>query len=326
MKKLKGASIPLINLLVVLTPFLISAQQTSQKFIEETNYLLAMPEGYDSDTTSRWPLLVFLHGSGEAGNDIEKVKMHGPPKLIAAGKKFPFIVVSPQAKPRYGWDPENLYRLISSIKQNFRVDAARVYLTGLSMGGFGTWALAIKHPEEFAAIVPICGGGDTTDAWKLRNIPVWCFHGALDDVVPPIRDQVMVDAVKRYNNNVRFTIYPDANHNSWDRTYDNDSMYQWLLAQRKFIYKVMPVSPAILKKYAGTYVNADKDTVALTLNVNEINVKVKTKIILLNPAGNDVFFIQPEAPVNLHFLRDKKGNITSFFLYDQQKTLYKKIK
>src|ERR1700712_525038 len=162
--------------IVLLCGGVVSAQQTAQKFIQETQYLLSLPEGYDADTTRRWPLMIFLHGSGESGNDLEKVKAHGPPKLIAAGKKFPFIVISPQAADEsFGWEAETLFRLLLSIKQAYRVDEERIYLTGLSMGGFGTWALALKHPQEFAAIAPVCGGGDTTDSWKLRNIPVWCF-------------------------------------------------------------------------------------------------------------------------------------------------------
>ena len=309
----------------VIVPSVVKAQQTPQTFIEETKYLLALPDGYNLDTLTRWPLLVFLHGSGESGTDLEKVKMHGPPKLIAAGKKFPFIVISPQAKRPSGWEPENLYNLISSIKQNYRVDPSRIYLTGLSMGGFGTWALAMKHPEEFAAIVPICGGADTTDAWKLRHTPVWCFHGALDDVVLPIRDQVMVDAVRKYNREVRFTIYPDANHNSWDRTYDNDSMYQWLLAQRKFTYKQVQLSPSALKAYTGRYVNTDKDTVIIELEKNELKARLTKRTFPLKPAGDDTFFIGEQIPVDIHFLRDKKGKTNSFIVYEERRVLFRKI-
>ena len=233
---------PIKNALAAAVIFLLcvsatTAQQTAQKFIQETGYLLSLPQGYDADTSKRWPLLIFLHGSGESGNDLEKVKTHGPPKLIAGGKKFPFIVVSPQAQPRLGWETETLFHLLQFIKEKYRVDKYRVYLTGLSMGGFGTWALAMKHPEEFAAIIPNCGGGDSTEAWKLRHIPVWCFHGALDNVVPPEKDEAMVTAAKRDNPSVKFTVYPDANHNSWERTYNNDSVYQWLLSQKKFSYK-----------------------------------------------------------------------------------------
>src|SRR6185295_17601449 len=130
-------------------------------------------------------------------------------KLIAQGQQFPFIVVSPQARQSGGWESQDLYDLVQDCKRHYRVDADRVYLTGLSMGGYGTWDLALRHPEEFAAIVPICGGGDTTDAWKLRNMPVWCFHGAKDNNVPLIQDQRMVRAVEKYNPSVKFTVYPE---------------------------------------------------------------------------------------------------------------------
>ena len=170
MKKVIRISLVTFAWIWVIVPSVATAQQTPQTFIEETKYLLALPDGYNGDTVTRWPLLVFLHGSGESGTDLEKVKMHGPPKLIAAGKRFPFIVISPQAKRSSGWEPENLYNLISSIKQNYRVDPSRIYLTGLSMGGFGTWALAMKHPEEFAA--NICHGEGQSMQWLEKLVPV----------------------------------------------------------------------------------------------------------------------------------------------------------
>ncbi|MCK7555450.1 alpha/beta hydrolase-fold protein [Chitinophaga sedimenti] len=171
MKKLFLSIAPLLLLQLA-----VKAQQTAEKFVIETKYLLALPEGYSADTAQRWPLLIFLHGAGETGTDINKVKAHGPAKLIEAGKKYPFIVVSPQTST-YGWQPDQVYQLLLNLKKQYRVDNDRIYLTGLSMGGFGTWALAIKHPEEFAAIAPICGGGDTTDIWKLRYTPPGVFTG-----------------------------------------------------------------------------------------------------------------------------------------------------
>src|SRR5437016_4539745 len=146
----------MFNAVLFFIPSIIFAQQTAQKFVEETDYLLSLPDHYLDDTTGRWPLLLFLHGSGESGHDIEKVKAHGPPQQAAHGRIFPFILVSPQSEVPSGWDIEKLYRLLHYIKKNYRVDEERIYLTGLSMGGFGTWALAVKHPEEFAAIAPVC--------------------------------------------------------------------------------------------------------------------------------------------------------------------------
>ena len=148
------------------------------------DYLVYLPPDYDSKAS--WPLLVFLHGAGERGDDLELVKKHGPPKLIEEGKQFPFIVVSPQC-PKDGWwtsKPLELTVLVDEIEAKYKVDKDRIYLTGLSMGGFGTWMLAGYTPERFAALVPICGGGDTLTARRLGNVPIWVFHGAKDPVVP----------------------------------------------------------------------------------------------------------------------------------------------
>jgi predicted peptidase len=213
------------------------AQQEKQ-FEKEVNgmnvklgYLLFLPEGYDQ-SDKRWPLILFLHGAGETGSDLAMVKKHGPPKIVEKKKDFPFIVVSPQA-PRRGWNPSALNALLDEVEAKYKVDPDRVYLTGLSMGGFGTWALAAAHPERFAAIVPICGGGRPADAQRLKNLPVWVFHGAKDRTVPPARSQAMVDALKEAGAEVKFTLYPNAGHDSWTATYNNPELYKWLLQHKR---------------------------------------------------------------------------------------------
>jgi predicted esterase len=305
--------------------FTVEAQQTPEKFIRETDYLLSLPEGYDKDSTLRWPLVIFLHGSGESGSDLEKVKTHGPPKLVAAGKKFPFILVSPQAQHPFDWEPDNLYHLLVYIKQKYRVEGSRIYLTGLSMGGFGTWALAMRHPEEFAAILPICGGGDTTDAWKLRHTPIWCFHGALDQSVPVARDEQMVNAVRQYNPSARFTVYPDADHNSWERTYNNDSVYEWMLAQTKFTYQEVPVDPARLKEYAGTYLGQQGDTVVISTDKDGLHATTHHKDFPLKSFGKDAFFINEHEPIDVKFIRTPKGKYNSFLVLEQIKNYYRRL-
>ena len=171
----------LLSFLVLITFFNSEAQQKPEQFNISVNYLLYLPQDYGKDTSKVWPLMVFLHGSGEAGSDIEKVKMHGPPKLIEQGKQYPFIVVSPQAPENEGWEPQVIIRMIRGLQSKYKIDKERIYLTGLSMGGFGTWNIASKFPSVFAAIAPVCGGGDTTQVMKLKHLPVWCFHGAKDD-------------------------------------------------------------------------------------------------------------------------------------------------
>lgn len=233
------------------TGITVSGKQTHQEMIRKVPYLLYLPEGYHKDIAKRYPLVLFLHGSGESGSDLEKVKGIGLPKLIEQGNHFPFIVISPQAGPS-GWEEDELYHLLQDVKSVYRVDKDRVYLTGVSMGGGGTWELAKKHPEEFAAIVPICGGRDTTRLYRLRNVPVWAFQGLKDDIAPPQRMIEMVNVLKVYNTNVKLTLYPEANHNSWDTTYNTPALYTWLLQQRKFKYQQVTIPKALLEKYAGS--------------------------------------------------------------------------
>jgi predicted peptidase len=209
------------------------AEKTFEKpvtIIVKLNYLLYLPPKYEKGD-EKWPLVVFLHGAGETGNDLKMVKKHGPPKL-AEKKDFPFILISPQASTR-GWNPEAVNGLIDDVMANYRVDPDRVYLTGLSMGGYGTWALAAAYPDKFAAAVPICGGGNPSAASKLKDLPLWVFHGAKDTTVNPAQSKTMVDAVKKAGGNVKCTIYPEAGHDSWTEAYNDPELYKWLLSQRR---------------------------------------------------------------------------------------------
>ena len=194
-------------------------------------YLLYLPDGDPSDET--WPMLLFLHGAGERGNDLERVKQHGPPKQIAQGQNLPFIVVSPQCPDGQWWDIEMLSQLIDRIEADHAVDPDRIYVTGLSMGGFATWALALLYPHRFAAIAPVCGGSEVYGLQKIRHLPIWAFHGAKDDVVPLRRSQEMVDALKALGGDARLAVYPDAEHDSWTETYDNSELYEWFLQHQR---------------------------------------------------------------------------------------------
>jgi len=211
--------------------------QTFEKTITMTvrcQYLLFLPEGYGKKQ-QRWPVILFLHGAGERGSDLRKVKKHGPPKIVEKRKDFPFIVVSPQC-PKDDWWPdktEMLINLLDDIVARYNVDTERIYLTGLSMGGFGTWTLATKYPERFAAIAPICGGGKPIFAARLKDIPIWAFHGAKDKVVPLSESEEMVNAVNSKGGNAKLTVYPDAGHDCWTVTYNNQQLYDWFLQHKR---------------------------------------------------------------------------------------------
>jgi len=195
-------------------------------------YLVNLPEGYGRGG-GRWPLLLFLHGSGEAGDDLERVKIHGPPRIAPARPGFAFIVVSPQAPSGSRWNADALAELLDHIAATYAVDEDRVYVTGLSMGGHGTWSLATEYPERFAAIAPICGGGDTARACRLKGVPVWAFHGARDDVVDPRASADMVAAVQACGGEARLSLDPEAGHDAWTRAYDDPELYRWLLSHRR---------------------------------------------------------------------------------------------
>lgn len=197
---------------------------------EEMDFLLYLPKGYEQQ--QKWPLVLFLHGAGERGDDLTLVKKHGPPKLIEGGKDFPFIVVSPQCPKGTWWVTEDVVALMKHIMQIHNVDKERVYITGLSMGGRGTWQVAGAMAEEVAAIAPICGPSDVSVVEKIAHLPIWVFHGAKDPTVKISHSEEMVKLLKEKGNEAKFTIYPEAMHDSWTETYDNEDLYQWLLSHK----------------------------------------------------------------------------------------------
>lgn len=182
------------------------------------------------------PLIIYLHGSSRRGRDIHQVKANGlPPLLDRLGNDddFNFIVASPQALWKYPWQqcwrPDDLILLLDHLLATEPIDPARVYVTGLSMGGYGTWATIAKHPDRFAAAIPICGGGDPASAKAIGPIPVWAFHGEDDFIVPIKRSEEMVAAIQTTGGNATLTRYPKVGHDSFTRTYANPKIYEWLL-------------------------------------------------------------------------------------------------
>jgi predicted peptidase len=206
----------------------------------EVSYLLYLPQDYGQAPSRQWPLMLFLHGSDENGTNPELVATTGLPELLKDREDFPFVVVSPQSPPDQVWDSQLdvLIALLDQIQRQYSIDAKRVYLTGLSMGGFGAWDLALNYPQRFAAVVPIAGGWIfQSDAvpksiCNLKDVPIWVFHGARDDIVLPRQSESMVDALRACGGNVQFTLYPDANHKaSWTNAYADPMLYEWMLNQ-----------------------------------------------------------------------------------------------
>jgi len=207
----------------------------------QVNYLLYLPESYGRDPQHRWPLILFLHGRGERGDDLELLKKHPLPKILEQQSGFPAVVISPQQSlQRLSWsdmiDPLNA--LLDQIQGKYSIDPQRVYLTGLSMGGFGAWEFALRYPTRFAAVVPVSGGyreGSRVapeNICDLKDVPIWVFHGGSDTIVPSFHSEILVEALQACGSNVRFTLYAGAEHeDGFLRAYADPELFAWLFAQ-----------------------------------------------------------------------------------------------
>lgn len=194
-------------------------------------YQLFIPRGVARSSKRTWPLMLFLHGSGERGADISRVKIHGPPKVADKDPDFPFILISPLLPADQDWDIAKLSAILDRALATLPVDRSRIYLTGLSRGGHASWRWAAAEPGKFAAVAPVAGRGDPGTACALKAMPVWAFHGDRDDVVIPEGSFAMVRAIRACGGKPRLTIYPDLGHNAWDPAYDDPALYMWLLSQ-----------------------------------------------------------------------------------------------
>ena len=194
------------------------------------------------------------------------------------------------------------------------------------MGGFGTWNIASKFPSMFAAIAPVCGGGDTTQVMKLKHIPVWCFHGAQDDVVNPEQSYRMVRALKKFNPDVKLTVYPDTKHDSWVPAYNNDSLYTWMLQHKKFHFPRVAMNENQLNEYAGTYVQNTKDTVRLVVQDKKLVVKDQPQIELIPTTNNSFFVVINEVEMEVKFRRDIRRKIDKLLVMDDQIAEFTKVK
>jgi predicted esterase len=226
--------------------------------IDKYKCLVDLPDKHDL-IDMKFPVILFLHGSGERGDDLDELRANGVPKLVEGKSSifvralhgdarpnvpYPgFILVSPQCPAGEWWSAQQLVDVLDETARRYRVDPDRIYVTGLSMGGYGAWELASEFPERFAAIAPVCGAGNPEDAARLKDLPAWIFHGQRDTVVPFQRSQEMADALKKAGGRVRFTAYPDAGHDAWTATYENPQLYKWLLEQVRGAPNEPPAHP-----------------------------------------------------------------------------------
>ena len=203
---------------------------------EKLGFLFFLPSDESAKTDDGYPLLLFLHGIGERGDDLAKLKVYGPTRICSnpeRAAKWPFILVAPQCPESHFWSAAQLKLLVEQICNEYPVDKNRIYVTGLSMGGFGTWSILASWSELVAAAAPICGGGNPQFASKMANTPIWAFHGEKDPLVPCKMSEDMIAALKEAGNeNVKLTVYPGIGHDSWTKAYADPELYKWFLSKK----------------------------------------------------------------------------------------------
>ena len=202
---------------------------------ERLQYYLYFPEEYTENKDTDYGLLLFLHGGGESGDSLGAIKKNGPPKLIAEGKQFPFLILAPQNPyKRKWWNVRAVMQLLDTIVKNNRVDPDRLYLTGLSRGGSAAWEIAVQYPDTFAAMAVVCGmTPEPYASWINREMPIWVFHGTEDKSIPFSESESMVARLREMGYPVKFTVYEGVGHNSWEKAYTTEELYSWLAEQRR---------------------------------------------------------------------------------------------
>lgn len=227
-------------LALLLVPFTALAAPTESRESLEWNkgeklpYLQYLPEGYEDAAKQSLPLVVFLHGAGERGDNLDQIKKHGPPMLAMNGHGFPFVLAAPQCPQGRWWNPDEIIALTKHLAKTLKIDTKRIHLTGISMGGFGTWACLVKEPDLYASGVPICGGGDPSKGEILKKIPIWTFHGDKDQAVPVTKTQEMEKAIlDAGGKKLLVTYYPEEAHESWIPAYKDPALFAWIMLQHR---------------------------------------------------------------------------------------------
>ena len=194
-------------------------------------YILHLPENLELTAEGKFPLILYLHGNLDSGSNMEALKSSGPPRIVNGQPKFPFAVLAPLCPDGEVWNIQHLDLLLDYMIDKYPIDPSRIYLTGVDMGAWATWEWSWNRPRKFAAIAPISGWGELLWLSRLKELPVWVFHGALDKEVPVSRSTELYAGLKDLKNvNAKLTVFSTATHNCSERVYNDEALYEWFLS------------------------------------------------------------------------------------------------
>lgn len=294
-------------------------------------YLVHIPK--DTPESGKFPLILFLHGAGSRGDDINMVGTHNPLKHYPNKGDFPFLLVAPQCPAGKSWNPDILLNILAELEKKYPIDLNKEYITGLSLGGKGVWDLLQKAPDKFAAAAPVCGWGDSANLCLLKYTPVWAFHGKEDQAVLPQQSIGMITALNNAGGHGKIKLYDHTKHNSWDSAYAEPKLYEWLLKHSR-IGEELPLSADQQSTYEGEYLFEKDGKRFPTFIVNEhdhlwYSVPYYNFKVRMYKVQEDLFRLE-NIPLagdsELFFTRDSNGNINGHQYFPCDKTFVPKVK
>ncbi len=294
-----------VKLICILFFGQMQAQEIEEQFIIKSEYLVTLPSKYHDSVEKQWPVLIFLHGSRE-NSTLEKVKNDFLPVTLSKDKTLPLILISP-VNAYNKWSVDILNKMLDDVIDKYNVNLTKIFLSGHSMGGWATWEWALESPERFAAIAPISGSffRELQNPWKLRHLPIWVFHGEKDQNIDVSNNIKTISLVKKYNNNAKITIYPDAGHDIWDWPFKYNNVIRWMLNQSKG--NTLQVTPILnkneYKSYCGIYTtNNHKDSMQVRYEKSQLRGKDKYGDFIFIPESKNMFYLKSEPWVGIEFI------------------------
>ncbi|UII80086.1 prolyl oligopeptidase family serine peptidase [Flagellimonas sp. CMM7] len=323
-----------LALCILLTMNYVNSQQVAKQLVIKTDYLIYTPPGYDEESEKKWPLMINLHGT-DRNVTIETLPYAFLPHLISSGKDFPMLIVNPMCN-KGRWNVEILNNLLDDIVKEYAVDEDRIYLTGYSMGGYGTWEWVFQNPEKFAAISPIAGCADQSDLkriWRVRNIPTWIIHGEKDAVVDKACNYETMKQLKVYGSDAEFTIYPGIGHklvDVWGKTLKNDAWYTWMLDQSrdKNVPEPLRLKKETYESYVGEYILQDRkeDTLRILYDRDQLYIKYEGEGPLpIHAESKSLFYLEEDPIIGVEFIIED-DEVLSFNVLEERAWPAKKIK